>query len=293
VIREFRPEDAAAIVAITRRTRPFLPVSEDSLLHRYASEPAEAAARQWVADGAYAHARLAWDRRPSGGGGLGVVVDPDRRGRGLGAALYETALAYLEELGVRKFTCWCQSEGAAFLDRRGWERRRESFVSTVEVRAAGTVEPPRGIRLASLSEVDPRLVYELDHAASGDEPGEDDLDIGSYETWVRTQLEKPLLDASASVLAVEDGVPVAMAWFKHDGRIGLNDFTCTAPDRRGRGLATLVKAAVLQRAAERGIERITTMNDAENGPMLRVNEKLGYRRIATDVLLVRERTRER
>src|SRR5262249_14906009 len=97
VIREVRPEDAAAVVALTRRTRPFLPVSEESVLYRRTSEPPEAAAREWVADGAYAYARRVWERLPAGSGGLGVVVDPDYRRRGLGTALYETALAYLEE----------------------------------------------------------------------------------------------------------------------------------------------------------------------------------------------------
>jgi GNAT superfamily N-acetyltransferase len=290
VIREFRDEDAAAIVAITRRTRPFLPVSEESVLHRHASEPLEAARRQWVADGGYAQARLAWERRPAGSGSLGVVVDPDRRGSELEAALYETALAYLEGLGVGKLTSWCASEDAAFLDARGWERRRESFISTVDVPASTAVEPPPGIVLVPLGEVDRRAVHELDRVAAADEPGEGELDVGSFETYLRMQLGKPMLDLEGSVVALADGAPVAMAWLKQDGRIGLNDYTCTHPDRRGHGLATLVKAAVLQRAALRGLERLATMNDAENAAMLRVNDKLGYRRIATDVLLVREPT---
>ena len=262
-------------------------------MHRLRSEPRDAEARQWVAQGGFAHARRAWERRPEGSGGLGVVVDPDLRGRGLGTALYETALAHLAELGVGKVTCWCTIEGAAFLERRGWERRRTSFVSTVELPARVAVEPPSGIELAPLSEVDQQGVYELDRAASADEPGEDELHVGAFGSWVGRQLEKPLLDQHGSMVALAGGVPVAMAWLKHDGRVGLNDFTCTRRDRRGLGLATLVKAAVLQRASERGLERITTMNDAENAAMLRVNEKLGYRRIGRDLLLVRERTPQR
>ena len=105
---------------------------------------------------------------------------------------------------------------------------------------------------------------------------------------MRTQLEKPLLDHAGSFVALADGRPVAMAMLSHAGAVGLNDFTCTHPDWRGRGLATLVKAAVIQWASERGLERITTSNDAENTAMLRVNEKLGYRRIETGVQLVME-----
>ena len=53
--------------------------------------------------------------------------------------------------------------------------------------------------------------------------------------------------------------------------------TGTLRDYRGRGLALLVKRATLVNAARRGVEFVSTENDETNGPMLRVNEKLGYR----------------
>ena len=52
--------------------------------------------------------------------------------------------------------------------------------------------------------------------------------------------------------------------------------TGTLRDYRGRGLALLVKRATLVNAAGCGVELVTTENDETNGPMLRVNEKLGY-----------------
>jgi RimJ/RimL family protein N-acetyltransferase len=57
--------------------------------------------------------------------------------------------------------------------------------------------------------------------------------------------------------------------------------TGTLRDYRGRGLAQLAKRATLANAAKRGVELVSTENDQTNGPMLRVNEKLGYRPIGS------------
>jgi RimJ/RimL family protein N-acetyltransferase len=57
--------------------------------------------------------------------------------------------------------------------------------------------------------------------------------------------------------------------------------TGTLRDYRGCGLALLVKRATLVNAAKRGVELVSTENDETNGPMLRVNENLGYRPIGS------------
>ena len=62
--------------------------------------------------------------------------------------------------------------------------------------------------------------------------------------------------------------------------------TSTLPEFRGRGLAKLVKAAALRRAAEAGIEAAYTANYDGNTPMLAVNDWLGYHRIATHAVLI-------
>ena len=53
-------------------------------------------------------------------------------------------------------------------------------------------------------------------------------------------------------------------------------YTCTHPDYRGRGIARAVKLQSLAQAAQLGVPVVCTDNDAENAPMLHINEMLGY-----------------
>ncbi len=53
-------------------------------------------------------------------------------------------------------------------------------------------------------------------------------------------------------------------------------YTCTHPDYRGRGIARAVKLQSLAQAAQLGVPVLRTDNDAENAPMLHINESLGY-----------------
>ena len=56
---------------------------------------------------------------------------------------------------------------------------------------------------------------------------------------------------------------------------------------RGRGLAKLVKSVARRHCFAAGITSAYTSNDDENVPMLAVNNWLGYRRVQTELALVR------
>ena len=53
-------------------------------------------------------------------------------------------------------------------------------------------------------------------------------------------------------------------------------FTGVTRAERGLGIALALKLAVLQVLKQRGIKLFGTTNDEKNGPMRRINEKLGY-----------------
>jgi RimJ/RimL family protein N-acetyltransferase len=280
VIRELRDDDLPAAVALLRRLEPFWPHTEESLRDDSERHPAEAERRVWVADGGYAFARRLWEQQPPGAAMAWVGVVPERRRQGLGTALLQVALRHVAGIdGVERVQTWAGEDGAGFLERRGWRRRRERVISAVES-APPAIAPPEGIAVVPLRGVDPRALYTLDQSCSEDEPGVDI--VWSFEEFERGELRRPLLDRDGSFVALAGGRPVAMSMIYRHGAVAHNGFTCTHPDWRGRGLATLVKTAALRFAFEGGVERVATMNDSENPPMLRVNERLGYRPLRTE-----------
>jgi GNAT superfamily N-acetyltransferase len=284
VIRELRAEDAPALAELLRVLEPLWPTNAEAVLDDARRQPPEAQRRAWVAPGGTAHARRLWEVSADVGS-LWVGVEPARRRRGLGGELYAVALEHLRLLGVARAKCWAFGDGAEFLVHRGWEADRERIVSVVELTSPREIEPLAGAELAPLRDVDPHALFELDRLCGEDEPG-DTIDFGSFENYRRTELERPLLDLDASRVVLVEGRPVALAMLFRLGALGHSGFTCTHPEWRGRGLAALAKSAMLQRAFELGVERVATMNDAENAPMLRVNAKLGYRPVRRETQFV-------
>ena len=74
---------------------------------------------------------------------------------------------------------------------------------------------------------------------------------------------------------------VSFSLVHRDGDRAWSDMTPTVPTHRGRHLALAAKSAALRRAAAAGVRAAYTANDGANRPMLAVNERLGYRPVAT------------
>ena len=66
----------------------------------------------------------------------------------------------------------------------------------------------------------------------------------------------------------------------------MSAFTGTLPEHRGRGLARLVKLAIIRRVRELGVARPPADNHDENAEMLAVNERLGFRPVVTQCFYV-------
>jgi GNAT superfamily N-acetyltransferase len=94
-------------------------------------------------------------------------------------------------------------------------------------------------------------------------------------------------DKSLSVAAVAGDEVACFTAIETEGDRAWSGMTGTIPAYRGKGLAKLVKSVALRRCAAAGITGAFTSNDDANGPMLAVNNWLGYRRVGTETGLLR------
>jgi GNAT superfamily N-acetyltransferase len=285
-IRGLDPErDAADVVEVLREAIPNGVFSREAWLHRVRTIPARAEPAGWVAEDGGKVVANGWAYRTffsegSTSAECAVNVRASHRRRGLGSELYDRVLAHVEALGSTSLLAsFPESDvGVAFATARGFHEERAEADSVLDPR---TIEerPAPDVDLRRVADVDPRLVYEADIAATRDMPSTEPIDVIPYDEWVGHVLEYPFFTAEGSYVAMVDGVAAAVSLLIADeesGR-GANMFTGTQRPYRGRGLGLAVKLASIAWASEHGITQIATRNDETNAPMLAINRRLGYR----------------
>jgi GNAT superfamily N-acetyltransferase len=82
----------------------------------------------------------------------------------------------------------------------------------------------------------------------------------------------------ASMTLIEANLETGRSW---------SGGTMTLPEYRGRGLAKLLKSVALRKAADAGVTVALTANDYTNGPMLAINDWLGYKPTDSEVSLLK------
>jgi GNAT superfamily N-acetyltransferase len=293
VIRDAGESDFEAGFDLIRRVWPRVVGSVAGWLHDARVEPAEAQRRYWAAEDSgrivgWSSAYVDYESvaRP---GGFRISVLEEERGRGVGGALYEHCAQHLATVGVTRVDTVSDGSDAStsFARSLGFLHRSTTTVSGVDPTTVAPGIVPAGIELRPLADLDPELVFALDAEVSVDIPNEENDDF-RFEQWYADYWTHPDLDLESSVAAVAEGIPVSFSLLQASGDRGLSGMTGTLRSHRGRGLAELVKRATLVNAAARGIRQAVTHNDETNAPMLRVNEKLGYRPLGS--LLGWERT---
>jgi RimJ/RimL family protein N-acetyltransferase len=293
VIREALPADYPAAFRVMSAAYPAFVQTEAGFVHRQVAVPPESRSKGWVAeeDGSivgWARAQIRYEE-PGGAANIGVSVVPPWRGRGIGSALYERAFEHVAD--APRAHALCSESGRAFVEARGYDLRRTSHASSLDPRSVDTSDlDASSVQLQPLSEAGPEATYAVDSVASLDVPADEPYRI-DYALWKRRYWESPDLDFTSSFGARVDGRLVAVAYVGVDlaGDRALSAFTGTLPEYRGRGLARLVKLAVVRRLDELGVSRLYAYNHDENAAILAVNERLGFRPVATQYFYVRER----
>lgn len=303
IVREFRPEDAAAVVRVRRASVQAAITTEESLHFAVRNAHPDSKYRMLVAeyDGEVvgtSHVALAYDSEEPGQARLNPHVHPDHTGKGVGSAILRAAEEHLAAEGATTLFSWVNDVPAslAFAERRGYSPLRTAHFQRLDLAAGTLPEPPElpaGYTLATAADFtdDPRPVFEADAEATSDEPGDLSTNLDDYEDWLNHTWHHPCLDHALSTLVVTDGRIAAFTAAHTDGATSyLSAMTGTLRDHRGRGLAKAAKVDSLRRARAAGYTDAFTNNDAENGPMLAINTWFGYEICASEVRHVRKLT---
>ncbi|WP_405678734.1 GNAT family N-acetyltransferase [Streptomyces sp. NBC_01511] len=303
IVRDFRPEDAPAVVRVRRASVQAAVTTEEALHFAVRSAHPASKYRMLVAEAdgeviGTSHVSLAYDSDEPGQARLNPHVHPDHKGKGAGSAILRAAEEHVAAQGATSVFTWVNDEPAslAFAARRGYSPLRSAHFQRLDLAGATLPEPlklPAGCALATAADFagDPRPVFEADAEATSDEPGDVGTNLDDYEDWLNHTWHHPCLDHGLSTLVVADGRIVAFTLAHTDGDTTyLSAMTGSLRDYRGRGLAKAAKTDSLRRARAAGYTDAFTNNDAGNEPMLAVNTWFGYRICASEVRHVRELT---
>ncbi|MFF8291669.1 GNAT family N-acetyltransferase [Streptomyces sp. NPDC016309] len=301
IVRDFRPADAEAVTRVRRAALPFEVTTPKAVLFRVASANPAARYRLLVAeeDGEVvgtAQIGLAYESGTPGLSYANPQVHPAHRGHGAGGLLLRTAEEHLAAEGARSVYAWVLDEPdcRSFAGKRGYRPTRPAHFLRLDL-AGGTLpelpgELPPGVELRTAAAYadDPRPLFEADAEVTADEPSDIGADLDDYEDWLAGTWNHPLLDRDLTTVVTVDGEVAAFTAAHTDGETRYHSgMTGTLRAHRGRGLAKLAKTDSLRRARAAGYTDAFTNNDAENGPMLAINEWFGYRVCATEVRHVR------
>lgn len=230
---------------------------------------------------------------------VSVRVRPEHQRKGIGTALLERVEAHSRERRAPRAKSNVRGDepdGVRFAERYGYMETNRRYNSYVDVAAfdASRFEDPdtiaarAGLRFVSWAELaseragdlDPvqREMYEFGIEQGKDIPRPDPMPMPPYDA-IRDVFfgANAVIDGEATILALHDGRIVAETLTEQrTPGIAYTDFTGTAREWRGKGLALALKLRALQALKAQGAKLFGTTNDEQNAAMRGVNSKLGY-----------------
>lgn len=243
---------------------------------------------------------------------LELLVAPEDRAQGLGAALYAwvtEALAAHDPLSLRVSVREDDPASLAFAQRRGFQENKRYWVSSVAPALADLGALPalerqlaeRGIsllRAADLCRSDPAGWQGRMHALFS----EVRLDVPRSEVATPISLEQ----FRAWILEDAGFLPDAFFLAQAGGElVGQSDLYSTPASSdlfiglsgvrrpwRGLGVATALKLRALEYARKRGALRVWTDNESGNAAILSINDRLGFVRQPAVLSLLRVHAEE-
>jgi GNAT superfamily N-acetyltransferase len=126
------------------------------------------------------------------------------------------------------------------------------------------------VREMGVEDVD--AILDLDAATAGDYPG----NIATRHERLDRGRATPSDRRPAWGVHTPEGALAAMTFADLSGNGAEIDFTVVAPQWRGKGIGTALKASAVLALLDRGVQHIRTGGSADNAPIIAVNTNLGF-----------------
>jgi mycothiol synthase len=219
------------------------------------------------------------------------VLTPWRK-RGFGKVLFQTASEFVESqdpISIATRTSDQDPESIGFAMRRGFAEYKRDFESELLLDSfdpdAHQPEVDSEVVISPASAFDTlerrREFHELFETVRVDVPRVEPPVRLSFEKFEQLVLDDPQFSWEMTQVATVNGQMIGFSGLYTMATIGLLEQWLTATHRefRGRKIALALKVAATRKAKELGYKRIRTNNDTRNGPMLAINDRMGYVRL--------------
>lgn len=308
-IRTATPADYPAIAAIMTGNRPDQPVSAEGLARQDSARRGDLLHAVLVAeDGGqvvgYTQYTQYADSLDPHTVRVSVGVHTGTRRQGIGAALYDALLDRARRQSIAWFKMRIRADqfaGLHFAARRGfveYGRRIEARLPLADFDPAAYPDPDalmaeQGLALESFAQfaITPErehALHELKWEIEQDIPIPEPVTNITFEDFRAQVLAASDFLRDGSFVAVDGERPVGLLLAFSGGKGDLDiDLTGTARDYRRRGIAFALKLKGTTWAKNAGLRVATVANDLSNIGMLAINDRLGYQRLPSIVLLKR------
>ena len=230
---------------------------------------------------------------------IGIEVDPDVAGRGVGHLLFEQVRVWARAVGADRLRCLVDLEDERSVAiTQAWglsasqaeEAPRWNYVLDVSriERARLTEMLLPGIEVVALAtrfddDAFCRAVHEVHDEGRADIPSTEPFPSTVYEDWRAGELRRAG-DGGVTLVAVRAGDDTHRAVLGASAAepvafvpAAFVDWTVVRRSERRHGIGRMLKAALALWAAERGIDRLDTEVTGDNLAMIAVNAIVGYR----------------